>query len=477
MKKKIAIVLSICMLLCAFPISASADTMDTIDTLTARNIATFYASIWPFEDADGNPVRFGTNFTLSHSESLTDANGDEKALGFTINGRNEEQTGYVVISLEQNVPCLAQIGLGALPEAGAIALTAAEDLTEEQVQQTQQENQNLLNALREMDNLNFQEKITWLFDQIIYRLRYYLDDIWYGVEWDAESANRTVEAAIREYAAENGSIVTSVYSVDKNYCVPHSQGYFFQSEEYYDGICGVAAWQMLLAYYRDACGYTNLPDDFTMYKELMVIMDDITERVFGGLDFLSDLNDIVTKYTDYYIPHDLRAHEMIGTLDAGIAIYLYQKGYDAAAQNVLQNLSINIPLLTSAKRALLLSDLRAELADWIYAETDGQIRIITGLAHSAQDVVVRSLKRGEPVVIGNWFSLNEYKFTNHYFTAVGLYNIEGTVQLADGIAFSFDRQYVEVYDTWTDSGSSFIDLENLTLKAAYNANSLTDLGL
>lgn len=476
MKKSIAVILSVCILFAALPLVSSAAQTDPISVLTARNIATMFAAVWEFTDENGDSYRFGADFELSHAQELTEADGSSSALLFEIHATDASaQKGYIVISLDATVPYLSQIGLGDAPAAETILLSAPDVQTVEEANENQKNNVNLLAALEEMKTMSLADRFQWLFDQIVYRLRYYLGDIWYGFEFDAESANRAVEETIREFAAANGSVVTKSWTVDKTFCVPHRQSYFFQSEEYYDGICGIAAWEMLLAYYRDGCGYTNLPDDHTMYKELMVIMDDLTERVLGGLDFLNDLNDIVTKYTDYYIPHNIRAHEIIGTLDAGIAMYLYQKGYPEAAANVLQNLSINIPLLTSAKRIALFSDLQAQLADWIYAETDGKISYLTGLANSAEDIIVRSLKRGEPVVIGNWFSLDEHSFTNHYFTAVGLYNIEGSIALSDSLSFDFNRQFIEVYDTWTDYGSAFIDLDNLMLKSMGNANSIADL--
>ena len=476
MKKKIAIILSVVMLLSTLPLCSNAAAVHELSVLTARNIATMFASVWEFKTENGESFRFGSEFTLSHSEEIRDENGITKALLFEIDATAEEmQDGYVVISLDNAVPCLSQIGLGEAPLTEQIIVADAAQLTPQEAEENRNENKTVLEALSVMKSMDIKERLTWIFDQLTYRFRYFLGDIWYGFEWDAEGANRMVEEAIREYAAQHGSVVTESWTVDKTYCVPHRQSYFFGSEEYYDGICGIAAWEMLLGFYRDGHGYTNLPDDQTMYRELMVIMDDMTEKLLGGLGFLSDLNDIVTKYTDYYIPHDIRAHEILGTLDAGIAMYLYEKGYKEEAINVLQNLSINIPLLTEAKRTLLMSDLMSALAEWVYNETDGEISFLTGLANSEKDIIVRSLKRGEPVVIGNWFSLDEYRLTNHYFTGVGLYNIEGTIALTDGIFFTFNRQFIEIYDTWTDYGSAFVDLDNLVLKSCGNANSIADL--
>ncbi len=472
MKKIIAVILSICMLVCILPLSASAQQTDAVSVLTARNIAAFYTAIWQFTDQNGEKVSFGSDFTLGHAMEIPDTD----ALLFEIQSTaDNEKTGYVVISLDSNTPFLERIALGEAPDITSLSSAESLSLDTAAQEENKEENQTLLAALANMQKMPLKDRFTWLFDQLQYRLRYYLDDVFYGYKWTAEDANRKVEEAIREYAAANSSIVTESYTVDKNACIPHRQSYFFRSEEYYDGICGIAAWEMLLGYYRDACGYDNIPDDQTMYKELMVIMDDLTERVLSGLSFLSDLNNIVTKYTDYYIPHDIRAHEIIGTLDAGIAMYLYQKGYPDAAKNVLQNLSINIPLLTEAKRTLLLSDLQADLADWIDEQTDGKIRYLTGIANSAEDIIVRTLKRGEPVVVGNWFSLDESKFTNHYFTAVGLYNLKGSIMLTDGIALEINKQYIEIYDTWTDYGSALVDLDHLMLKSMGNANSIADL--
>lgn len=476
MKKTLSIILTIVMILCCIPFSANAAQTNDISVLTARNIATMFAAIWEFNLDDGATFSFGNDFTLSHSEEIKNENGKTSAVLFNINSNEpEEQNGYIVIALNNNIPHLSQIGLGEAPQESLVVLADDVQQSDTTAEQVQNENKTVLEALSVMKEMNFKDSLLWLFDQITFRLRYYLGDVWYGFEWDAESANRMVEETIRNYAAEHAGVVTQVYTVDKNFCKPHTQSYFFGEEEYYDGICGVAAWEMLLGYYRDGCGYDNLPDDHTMYKEIMVIMDDLTERVLGGLDFLSDLNDIVTEYTDYYIPHDIRAHEILGTLDAGIAMYLHQKGYTQEALNVLENLTINIPLLTSAKRELLLSDLQAALADWIYAETDGKISFLTGIANSAEDIIVRTLKRGEPVVIGNWFTLDESKFTNHYFTAVGLYNIDCTIKLTNDIDFSFNRQFIEIYDTWTNYGSSFVDLDNLMLKSMGNANCMADL--
>lgn len=467
MKKLTSVLLVLCMMLCICPITAQAEQSSSISVLTARNIANLYASVWQFTDENGDAFSFGKDFTLSHSRELQ----NDRVLFEIISTTQEHKNGYVIISLDSTTPHLSAIAYGDVPQ-DADAFTLEDDNTTEE---QNAENKTLLEALSVMKEMSFKDRFLWLFDQITYRFRYYLGDVWYGFDWDAEAANRKVEETIREYAAAHAGVVTQSWTVDKNYCIPHTQSYFFGDEEYYDGICGVAAWEMLLGYYRDGCGYDNLPDDHTMYKELMIIMDDLTERVLGGLDFLSDLNDIVTEYTDYYIPHNIRAHEILGTLDAGIAIYLYQKGYPEEARNVLENLTICIPLLSAAKRELLLSDLQSALADWIYAETDGTISYLTGIANSAEDIIVRTLKRGEPVVIGNWFTLDESKFTNHYFTAVGLYNIECTVTLTDGMDFTFDRQFIEIYDTWTNYGSAFIDLDNLMLKSMGNANCMADL--
>lgn len=328
-----------------------------------------------------------------------------------------------------------------------------------------------------------------LFDYIMALLRRlcgYVLNGWidFPDDWDKASADAEVEKALNEYCEEHNCTVKEVYRADKDYFVPNKQRYFSDGAPVGDGVCGVASWEMLLGGYRDMGILPVLPDDITMYREIMAIMDDITDelvpkiqRVIGAsYPFIEEyVNPVLSDVAGMYIDKDFsfNSYEVLGTLDVGIAMYLQQYGYTEYARRVLSNITIGIPVLSPVNRAVFMRDIKNTVSDWLYKKTDGKLNLPTGLGSAVPDTVLRSLERGEPAIIGCWTSLlGDDDLTNHYFVAVSLFKVTGEVKLSDSKSVPIERNLIEIYDTWDDNSVELVDFDALFNTTLSDANSL-----
>lgn len=328
-----------------------------------------------------------------------------------------------------------------------------------------------------------------IFDYILGLLKrfcaYVLNDwVRFPSGWDKTGANAAVDDAVREYCEENNCTVKEVYRIDKDYFVPNRQRYFSDGEYVGDGVCGVASWEMILGGYRDMGILADLPDDITMYREIMDIMDGITEElipkvraVISRNSFLVDkvVNPVLSNFSDVYLDDDIEfeAYEVLGALDIGIAMYLNQYGYTEYARRVLANLTIGVPVLTPARRALFMREIKNTVSGWIYRKTDGKLNLPTGMGSAVPDTVIRSLERGEPAIIGCWMSvLGDDDLTNHYFVAASLYKVETELKINDKKSVIVERNLIEIYDTWDNNSVELVDFDAMFNTTLTDANTL-----
>ena len=303
--------------------------------------------------------------------------------------------------------------------------------------------------------------------------------------WDKVTADDKVEKAVIEYCNENNCTLEEVYRADKDYFVPNKQRYFSDGAFIGDGVCGVASWEMILGGYRDMGILSALPDDLTMYREIMSIMDDITDELVPILQkivadcypFIEEyLNPVLSSVAGVHIDKDftLNSYEVLGTLDVGIAMYLQQYGYTEYAKRVLSNITVGIPVLSPVTRAVFMRDIKNTVSAWLYKKTDGKLNLPTGFGSTTSDTVLRSLERGEPAVIGCWTSLlGDDDLTNHYFVAVSLFKVKGELKLSDSTSVPFERNLVEIYDTWDNNSVELVDFDALYHTTLSDANSLS----
>lgn len=277
---------------------------------------------------------------------------------------------------------------------------------------------------------------------------------------DIARANAAVASLIKNNAGTFYSVSASSV-VDKNFMVPHSQQYYQPGVP--GGICNKTAAMMLLSFYRDGKGYQNLPDDAAMYKEISELYNSMTQYFskFFSIPLLNEQFD--TRYS----------YEMLGTFEMGVAYYLYSKGYKAAAQNVIDNISCSIMLVPQKAGNSVLKVLMAYFSSWIEKQTNGELKLSTNIKTKANDVILNSLKKGEPVIIGCLTALGNDIYAAHYFVGVGYYktNLFG---LKNKILNPLGKEYVEVYDTWGQN-SSVINWTVFKNTALFSAISLADV--
>ncbi len=482
----------------------------------AEAVMRHYAKDYVLTDSDGNEYCLGESFqiddyyirTKSYYEYDNDYNVIEPTslYGFcaVIDGVG---TAYFAIAANMYAPLFIDAKLVTLEQLSEYSANwywfmqfnapDTNKLTDKEKQKNYEDNKALLESLKDeitkIENGYYQDgyndnafvkffkdlfkKIAEMFDYLLRIVNF--DDmkdgsgddrVWFG---DMEVAQEAVDLAVREYAAENSSTVKNSYVVDKNYCKPHSQSYFADDDTIGDGACGIAAWIIALSYYRDAFGY-NFPDDQTMFNELIAIYDEIDEEAKVLRQLMKSIEDAFKNAFDVKLGLDGRPFEYIGFLDVGIYRYLKSKGYENEANNEFKNLKINIPILSEALQKTLLNDTKSSILDIINPKANDET--ISDFSYSAKSVIINSLKKGEPAVIGNWMAIGyNAEYTNHYFTAVGLYEIETAVALPGGGSYSYKRNIVEIYNNWTDRYSALLDLDAFNLAAFYGASSIASL--
>ena len=251
--------------------------------------------------------------------------------------------------------------------------------------------------------------------------------------------------------------------LDKKLMVPHSQQYYQPGVP--GGICNKAAGMMLLSFYRDGKGYTNLPDDTTMYAEISEMYDSITKAfpAFFTNKFLNEQFDTSKSY------------EMFGTFEMGLAYYLYSKGYKDAAQNVINNISCSIMTVPDKFSNSILKLLMAYFSTWIVKQTNGELALSTNIKAKTNDAILNSIKKGEPVIIGCLTAIGNDIYAAHYFVGVGYYKMNCDVK------FAGKNCVLSARNMWrcTTPGGKTVSVVNWTLfknTAIYSSVSMADAG-
>ncbi len=273
--------------------------------------------------------------------------------------------------------------------------------------------------------------------------------------------NASVLNMIKTDAGEGWALSNSLV-LNKKYMVPHSQQYYQTGVP--GGICNKAAAMMVLSYYRDAKGYSKLPNDKKMFLELTEVFNSITKAYpwFFKNGFINENLDIRNGY------------EMLGTYEAGLAYYLYSKGYKDAAQNVVNNISCSILRLPDAGSNLLLKFIVSFFSSWLSEKTGGKLKLSTDITANTNDIILNSVKKGEPVIIGCLAALGNDIYAVHYFVAAGYYMMSRDVKINGKTIYTLDKEYLEVYNTW-DQTSSVINWTVFKNTAMYSSISLADL--
>ena len=270
--------------------------------------------------------------------------------------------------------------------------------------------------------------------------------------------------AVRMLVAADAGIfrkITASSVVDKNVMIPRSQQYYQPGVA--GGICNKAAAMMVLSFYRDGKGFTALPDDEAMFAEISAVYDSITQAYPGFFT-----NKLVNGLLD--VRH---CYEMLGSFDAGLAYYLYSKGYEDAAHHVLDNMACAIASSRGQAGNALLAAVVSYFSGWLSEKTNGGLTMPVSIKQAPGDVIERSLRQGEPVIIGCMLAAGNDIYWVHYFVGVSLYETKavfGNGRFAGRLA----KQYVEVYNTW-DSTSSVVDWTVFKNTALYSSVSAADI--
>ncbi|HOU10243.1 MAG TPA: hypothetical protein PL044_04525 [Clostridiales bacterium] len=484
------------------PVSAKTTGVSRISEAAARNIAVFsLASLEKPLNGDNAPApdTRGRRFVLSAGRALYSADGTVGYYCFPFTGGID---GYVIISLSNDLPYIMEQRFAPSPfESGNIAKTfyispllyfnllrdgtyvsqAGITVPASEVKRTLKEysvyrqtlaaqnpafisgvaaeNAQLLTAVTKIKSkamLSSAGKPEF-FQYLLDALFYYIGRVRHNV--DIAQINAYVEQLIMDNAGESYSVKESVL-VDKTYMVPRTQWYY--EDDVGSGICGKASSMMALAFYRDGRGYANLPSDAEMYAELSGIYDDMTDYFSFFFDN-GQVNDLGLS----------ESYEMVGTLDMGLAYYLYSKGYTQAAQHVIDNANSAITMVPDVITGALMTALKTAMSKWLAEMTGGALSFSTPPTARASTVITKTIRQGEPVVIGCLTAIGCDWFSNHYFAGVGYYRLEKALSFGAS-EFKLTKEYIEVYDTW-GSHSSVMDWTVFKSTALYCSTSLADI--
>lgn len=503
-KRLISLALAAVLAAGAFMVPASAKTTGAsrLSLASARNIAAFtLASLeTPFTgDAGSQTAESNENFALLEGRPLYGADGTVGYYCYPFTGSRD---GYITVSLASDLPYVMEQRFAPSPfESGNIVKTfyispllyfnlltdgtylspegqtvpAAEagrvmreysayrqSLAAQNpafVSGVMAENAQLLSAVTKIKSKAMLSSVGTpeFFRYLLDTLFYYIGRVRHNT--DIAQINAFVEQMIMENAGESYALVESVV-VDKTYMVPRTQWYY---EDYVGGgICGKASSMMALAFYRDGRGYGNLPADEEMYAQLSAIYNDMTDYFSFFFDN-EQVNDLGLS----------ESYEMVGTLDMGLAYYLYTKGYPEAAQNVIDNANSAITMVPDFIAGALMTALKAAMSVWLYEATDGALSFGTPPAARAGTVITQTIRQGEPVVIGCLAAIGCDWFSNHYFAGVGYYRLEKALSFGSS-EFKLTREYIEVYDTW-GSHSSVMSWTVFKSTALYCSTSMADI--
>lgn len=503
-KRLISLALAALLAAGAFTVPASAKTRGAaqLSLAAARNIAAFsLASLEaPFAgDAGPQAAWSAGDITLLEGQPLYGADGSVGYYCFPFTGSLD---GYITVSLSSDLPYvmeqrfdpspfdaenitktffispllyfnLLQDGTYLSPAGNEVPAAEVERVMREYsayrqslaaqnpafVSGVMAENAQLLSAVTKIKSKAMLSSVGTpeFFQYLLDALFYYIGRVRHNT--DITQINAFVEQLIMDNAGGGYTLVESVV-VDKTYMVPRTQHYY---EDYVGGgICGKASSMMALAFYRDGRGYDNLPADDEMYAQLSGIYDDMTDYFSFFFDN-EQVNDLGLG----------ESYEMVGTLDMGLAYYLYSKGYPEAAQHVIDNANSAITMVPDLVSGALMTALKAAMSVWLVEMTDGALTFGTPPVAKAGKVITQTIRQGEPVVIGCLTAIGCDWFSNHYFAGVGYYRLEKALSFGSS-EFKLTREYIEVYDTW-GSHSSVMNWTVFKSTALYCSTSLADI--
>ncbi len=525
LKKLISFVLVSSLLIGNFTLAASAKSsvFTQINLKTARDIATFYlATLEPisiFANSESgsdkarlalsagekDTVKLGSNFKLLDTKTFYNAKDEAAFYNFNYESTAQENLkGYITVSVNSDLPYVMDNKLSPSPfDDTNIAKTyyispllyfnkmadgtyvnqsgekadigqvensfndynqyRADLFTQNPafIQGVAAENIQTLTAINDIKTADFWSNLSFekINDYLLVILNYFIDSVWHT--GNIAQINAAVEEIIKNHAGA-GYSVSFASVVDKNFMVPQYQSYYETNVG--DGICGKASSMMALAFYRDGRGFSNLPDDHTMYAELSAIYDDMTQY----FSFFFD---------NTYVKDEIglsESYEMMGTLDMGLAYYLYSKGYVDAAKNVIDNACFSITMVPDALSNTLMTILKVAMSKWLHDKTYGKLTFITAVKSKTDDIIINTLKKGEPVVIGSLAAIGCNWYSNHYFAGVGYYKMESDVKIGSKTVYKLYKEYVEVYDTWAHD-SSVMNWTVFKSTALYSSTSLADV--
>lgn len=504
-KRLISLALAAVLAAGAFTVPASAKTagVSHLSQASARNIAAFtLASLeTSFAGETGSPAAgSGRTFSLSEGRPLYGADGNIGYYCFPFIGSSD---GYITVSLASDLPYVMDQQFEPSPfEAGNIVKTfyispllyfnllrdgtylspggkevpaaEAQRVLDEYsayrqslaaqnpafISSVTAENAQLLSAVNKVKSKGMLSAVGTpeFFQYLLDALFYYIGRVRHNT--DIAQINAFVEQMIMENAGGSYSLVESVV-VDKTYMVPHTQWYY--EDDVGGGICGKASSMMALAFYRDGRGFSNLPSDEEMYAQLKAIYDDMTDYFSFFFDN-ETVNDLGLS----------ESYEMVGTLDMGLAYYLYSKGCLEAAQNVIDNANSAITMVPDLISGVLMTALKAAMSGWLDEMTDGALKFGTPPVARAGAVITQTIRQGEPVVIGCLTAIGCDWFSNHYFAGVGYYRLEKALNFGTAAGFKLTKEYIEVYDTW-GSHSSVMNWTVFKSTALYCSTSMADI--
>ncbi|MEI6578891.1 MAG: hypothetical protein WCN92_05440 [Eubacteriales bacterium] len=308
-------------------------------------------------------------------------------------------------------------------------------------------------ALAQTDLKNISKSVTATLDYFVGSVKH---------TKNISKTNAAVLKMIKSNAGED-YILSASSVLDKNHMIPHSQQYYQPGVP--GGICNKAAAMMILSYYRDGLGYSKLPNDKVMYKQISDMYNSITKAFPKFFN-----NKLMKEQFD-----TTKSYEMLGTFEMGLAYYLYSKGYTNAAQNVIDNISCKILQMPDAAGNSILKFLMAYFSTWIEKQTNGELKLSTDIKARANDIILNSLKNKEPVIIGCLAAIGNDIYAVHYFVGVGYYKMDYNVRSQGKPLHTFSKEYIEVYDTWGNN-SSVVNWTVFKNTALFSAISLADAG-
>ncbi len=430
------------------PVSAKTTGVSRISEAAARNIAVFsLASLEKPLNGDNAPApdTRGRRFVLSAGRALYSADGTVGYYCFPFTGGID---GYVIISLSNDLPYIMEQRFAPSPfESGNIAKTFyISPLL-------------YFNLLRDGTYVS-QAGITVPASEVKRTLKEY------SVYRQTLAAQNP--AFISGVAAENAQLLTAVTKI-KSKAMLSSAG----KPEFFQYLLDA------LFYYIGRVRHNVDIAQINAYVE-QLIMDNAGESYSVKESVLVDKTYMVPR-TQWYYEDDVGSG-ICGKASSMMALAFYRdgRGYanlpsDAEMYAELSGIYDDMTdyfsffVITGA----LMTALKTAMSKWLAEMTGGALSFSTPPTARASTVITKTIRQGEPVVIGCLTAIGCDWFSNHYFAGVGYYRLEKALSFGAS-EFKLTKEYIEVYDTW-GSHSSVMDWTVFKSTALYCSTSLADI--